>query len=405
MLAIVATGLHRHNSTFASTKGGFTTNFAKPSQINNAIFGVGASALAANHPRDHTMNGLEAPCPVAPPLGELATLPPRAARPKPSPLSPIAHFADEVARLYALDDRAPKTCSRVRQIMREIAALTESRRCEDIDPILVATWLDRMRTSTGEVRAPLTKKALSSTLKTICKFGVGRGYLERSPYDAWTPRIKGTKAKKKRHHAYADLVRLLGDLQAGSSEGWKSHRIYAVAATFAMTGLRKMEGLRLKLCDIDLENQTLSVSSRYRLKTEGSERIIGLPDALISILGDWMKTNDSEWLFPNCFRNSFWSEGSAKNKPLAVLKEAGLRSGLEGLTFQSLRHSWTTHAQLRWKLSPAEVAKNLGHTTIKTAFDHYTEDDVDDLKEAVRTISFNRPTEGEGHGKEARDSA
>lgn len=301
----------------------------------------------------------------------------------PSPSTPFANFRAEVEALYRAD-RARKTYLRVRQVLREVEAQGVATP-GDLTPLVVSAWVAAM-----PPRAPLTKRALLSTLRTICRFGVGRGYLDRSPFDAWTIRVRGTKAKRPRHHSAAQITTVLEGLRDRAASSWKSRRIYALAAVVALTGLRKLEALRLQWGDLDLAAGTLGVSARFRLKTEESERTIGIPDELVQVLVAWRPWSDSVWVFPNVPRSGPWLEGSPGNKPLDALKAAGLRSGVAGVTFQAFRHSWGTHAQLLFRLSPAQVAKNLGHTTITTAYANYVHDDLDDLREAVRPIRFGR---------------
>jgi integrase len=302
----------------------------------------------------------------------------------PSPAAPFAAFRAEVLALYQAD-RAPKTFLRVRQVLREV----EHHGVElagDLTPLAVSAWIGGM-----PPRSPLTKRALVSTLRTVCRFAVGRGYLARSPFDAWTFRVKGGRAAKRRHHPADRLAAALEFLRAEAAIGdWKARRLYALASTVAYTGLRKLEALRLRWEDVDLVAGTLDVSPRARLKTEASARTIGLPDALTAALAAWRLQVDTAWCFPNVPGTGPWLEGSPGNKPLDALKAAGTRAGVDGLTFLSLRHSWATIALQVHGLPPALVAKNLGHTSIKTAFEHYAGDDLESLRRAVRPFRFDR---------------
>lgn len=316
------------------------------------------------------------------------------ANPDRSPATPFRIFAAEFTRLYQLET-CRKTCYRVAQVLREVAGHGVCRVGDLDDPVLIAEWLKTMRKSDGGDRSGTTKRGLLKVLEIACKYAVGRGYLARSPFDAWNHRIATTKPRAKRHHPYADLARLIEDLRIDSVLGWKQHRLYAVIATLAMTGLRKAECLHLQARDIDLDNRTLTVSARFHLKTPESERTIGLPDALAAALGPWFReakigsnNGADSWLFPNCYGSGFWHEGKAKNRPLAAVKAAGLRSGISGLTILSFRHTFATLGPYQWDLSETVIAQILGHTSTVMTRRHYIHQDVPELVKVARIINF-----------------
>jgi integrase len=77
-------------------------------------------------------------------------------------------------------------------------------------------------------------------------------------------------------------------------------------------------------------------------------------------------------------------------RPLDRLARAGEAVGIQGLTFQSLRHSWATHAESNWQLRDALIQRCLRHTTPMTS-KHYKHADLVNLVAAVRHIGY-RPS-------------
>jgi integrase len=296
-------------------------------------------------------------------------------------------WAAECEAIYGLNT-VKKSLSRVKLLFRELRAMGITS-CDQVTPVAIAEWFAPKKTRLAHD----TQKTHLSTMRTLCTYGKERGFLSCNPFATnLVPKASGKRSKKKkRHHSYVDVVRVIEHLRENASISWKTHRLYAYAATMAMTGLRKTEGLKLKISNLDLDAQTIEVewTDEERTKTEESQRTIGMPDALREILDNWLTVSGHpEWVFPNCLGTGHWHEGSAHNKPLNQLKAAAIEVGVEGFTLLSLRHTWATHAQLLWQLAPATIAKNLGHTTIKTSYAHYTEDDLASLKEAVKIISF-----------------
>lgn len=73
-------------------------------------------------------------------------------------------------------------------------------------------------------------------------------------------------------------------------------------------------------------------------------------------------------------------------RPLDELKAAGRAIGIEDVSFQKLRHSWATHAELRG-IGELMVQRQLRHTTRRTQL-HYRHADVVNLAEAVKDFSL-----------------
>src|SRR5262249_17692643 len=69
------------------------------------------------------------------------------------------------------------------------------------------------------------------------------------------------------------------------------------------------------------------------------------------------------------------------------LQAAAARAGIPGLTWQTLRRSWATHAQA-WGLGSAMIQRVLRHTSGTTSEHWYRRADVANLAAAVKDVEF-----------------
>ena len=233
-----------------------------------------------------------------------------------------------------------------------------------------------------------------------------------------------------RHHEREAIGRCLAIARQDAETkrgwaGWRAKRTYAMLAIVSYTGVRKMEALYLRREDIDLEARMLIIRPRRdaRLKTEASAAPVAIPPALAPILADWFRVLDTsmpafadgafsdparraigaqhamgtrkgvadpDWVIPNVYRTGPWLGGSPGHRPIDLLHRIGERAGLHSpLTFQSLRHSWATHAE-HWGLSDEQIRRNLRHTNLRTQW-HYRHADSRNMAAAVAHVSFSEP--------------
>jgi integrase len=228
------------------------------------------------------------------------------------------------------------------------------------------------------------------------------GYVRVSPFllrkvHQW---IRSEPSRRPRQHvSQVELARLLTKArdeivakrhhkQASEWAVWRCHRLAALVSTIAHTGCRKNEALHLQVVDVDLQAGFISIVDRAgsRLKTLGSARRVPIAPALAEDLRGWIPQAASEWLFPNTAHDGPWQGGSPGHRPLDRLKALGARSGIRDLTFLALRHSFATHAQA-WGWSPGQIARVMGHTTIRTQ-NHYIHHDDANLRESAKLIDF-----------------
>jgi integrase len=356
-----------------------------------------------------------------------------AATPAVKPI-PFRQFRDELLALYAPPLRAKATHAKLRLalevvgdlIAKGIAEGTAKGTTEDLTPALVAKFV----TERSAGRSSVTVDSLLQALSRVCNYAVDRGYLRISPfasrgYRQWTVPTPPLHLRKT-HHSAEEIARVLdlaretiGRKSSGSPAQWRARRLYALVATIAYTGLRRNEALWLRVEDLDLDAGVLSVVARRQLKTAAAAATVPIPDTLVAILRDWLphlalpkgmaeyagddaftpasnptRRRDPGWVFPNAYRTGPWCGGPPGQKPLDRLARLGVRAGVEGFTFHSLRHSWATHAESRWGFSEAMIQRVLRHTS-KNTQQTYRHADVPNLREKVQGLGFGGASEAD----------
>lgn len=313
------------------------------------------------------------------------------------PAVPFGRLVDEVLALYDTPLRRPATRAKMRQALAEFAAHCRSTR--DITPGAIAAWL-----KAHPDRSPTTADSVLRSFRAACSYAAAQGYLKSSPFayrKTWVEPDDPEDAGK--HHPREAIARVLALLKSEAKSGWENHRLFALAHTVALTGLRRGEALHLLAADCHLAERWIGVPKHrrgYRAKTRASCAPVPCPDELADVLAGWLPLCGSPWAFPGVKSGRPWTGGPPGGKPLDRLKAAGLRAGVAGFTFLSLRHSWATHAESLWGLSELTVQRVLRHTTVRTQR-KYRHPDVGNLVAGVRSISFGVGGQGHGQGQEA----
>jgi integrase len=271
----------------------------------------------------------------------------------------------------------------------------------DLTPSFVA----RVISTRPADMSPHSVRSLLVKVKVMCSYAHQMGYVRANPMGFRKSWVRVGEPARKKHHPLADIRRVLDLLAAevAASTGWprwRARRLLALACVVAYTGMRKNEALHLRVEDVDLAGRMIAIVERSeRLKTIGSAQPVPIPDALVPILEAWLARRmdepeggfpsppDCPHLFPNVTRTNVWKDGCPGTRPLDQLKEAGERAGVEGFTFLSLRHSFATHAEGVWGLSPSQIQRCLRHTSLKTQW-HYRHADVENMKASASGIDF-----------------
>jgi integrase len=314
--------------------------------------------------------------------------------PEPRPI-PWPDFVAEVLALYAPPMRARQTQEKLRHVLGLAEGLGATSTA-DLTPALIG----RLLASRPAGQSTHTTHSLLRSLAAAAGYAVAAGYLGRNPFTYRKPSqwVRLEPARAKPHRSQAELARLLdllgreAALRVGWAQ-WRSRRLLGLVATVAYTGVRRNEALYLQLGDVLLEERLILITARRRLKTIASAQPVPVCEALAEVLGDWLAHRldhgrpDGPWLFPNTTLSTPWTGGPPGQRPIDRLKAAGLRAGIPGLTFQTLRRSWATHAEA-WGLGPAMIQRVLRHTTVRISQQHYRFADVINMRAAVRDIEF-----------------
>lgn len=300
------------------------------------------------------------------------------------PAISFARFSTEVEELY-LSETAPATYRKMRQALREFARVDGLKRTSDMSDLAIVRW---KKLHVG--RGSWTVRSLLISWRRACNLAIAKGYLKRSPFEArslndWSALVAPGSV---RFHSLAAIGRVLDHLGGLSPGSWEDARLEALASTIAWTGVRAGEAIHARVEDFDLVENVLIVSPRRKLKTRASAQPVPIPPGLAGLLSAWLPRSGSEWAFPGSRRLAPWSGGGPGKKPLDRLKARASEAGVEGFTFQSLRHSWATHAEGPWHLSDPQIQRVLRHTTIRTSRDHYRHADLANLREIGARVSF-----------------
>lgn len=255
--------------------------------------------------------------------------------------------------------------------------------------------------------SPWTVKQYLVVLQTMCGFAEANRWVTISPFRlrrisklvrVGKPAHK-RPASREEIRAILDLMRRDIDERAGWAK-WRARRLYALTSLFAYTGLRKSEGLRLHVEDLDLEAGIINLTARSATKTAASAQPVPMPPVLIPILRDWLDhrldrprgfrmplASEIPWLFPTCNRRAPWVSGSPSSRAMARLRAVGIRAGVPDITFQMLRRSWATHAEF-WGIPPAMIQRVLRHTNSETTETFYRKAELTNMAEAVKDIQY-----------------
>lgn len=205
-------------------------------------------------------------------------------------------------------------------------------------------------------------------------------------------RSRGGAAREK-HYSFEEVKRILSlasteALEGGEKAHYAKRRLRALVYFVAYTGCRINEAVHLEWDDVDWQRGVawLFFKVENDLKTEGSQAPFGLPARLVEVLREWQKDRTCSWVFPNSQMRP-WKTGAPGYRPFDQLQELGKRAGVEGANWKRFRHSLSTHGKQRFGMSREQVRAQLRHSTEETQ-KHYTHDDLDNLRDAVRAVDF-----------------
>ena len=191
-----------------------------------------------------------------------------------------------------------------------------------------------------------------NTLKAIFEHIYIEEEIERrNPFARLSIPGEGLDTKKRGTFTLAQLQEIYREALGSGNE------IKLIVPILGETGARLAEVVGLRLCDVDLERETITITPHpaRRLKTKGSERELPLVGAALEamklVVG--MRTQEEEFLFPRYDREGTIFATHASNAVNKWLKRV---SG--GLTCHCLRH--TMRDRLRAVGAPMDLIDQIG---------------------------------------------
>jgi len=107
--------------------------------------------------------------------------------------------------------------------------------------------------------------------------------------------------------------------------------------TIYACGLRLLEGVQLRVKDIDSDRRMIHVVAGKG----GKDRYVPLPDHTLMLLRQhWVTHRNSEWMFPAHSGNAPMCESGLQRAFQAALRESGVH---KDASVHTLRHSYATH--------------------------------------------------------------
>jgi integrase len=294
-------------------------------------------------------------------------------------------FTSAVLALYDPPIRRIATRRKLEQVLAEFGEIC--RRPDDLTPGAIASWI-----LAHPGRRPSTVSSLLGALSAACTYGRYAGLIRSNPFQFRSPRgwvDWSVPDLPPPVHSSAAIARVLEAADGEALDGgWREYRLRAVVYSAAYTGARRRELLGLAVADLDLVGATIAIrpNAARPLKTAGSAARLPIAAPLAEVLADWVPRSGSAWLFPCIRRRAPWLEGPVGAKALDELKALGLRAGVHGLTFQSLRHTFASLAE-GWGLGELALQRILRHTSPRTQRT-YRHELPDVLREAAAKIRF-----------------
>ena len=184
----------------------------------------------------------------------------------------------------------------------------------------------------------------------------------------------GTKLPPKKAHEMKVLTHeeMRNVLLQAKEEG-----AYEILMLELSTGLRRGELCGLQWSDLNMTTGALRINRQVvrtengleeaSLKSKDSERTIYIPESVLSVLKDWQKTIQSEWIFPSPWDlNKPRDPAALRNKIMRVLKHAGINN----VRLHDLRHTFATTA-LEYGMDVKTLSMIIGHNSASTTLDIY----------------------------------
>ncbi len=269
-----------------------------------------------------------------------------------TPLQQAIKFSDWFDEYMRLREyrRAKKTLSGDREAYKSLCEyLIDDRYLNDIMTSDVENWYTHLLTN----KATGTANCRLRHIKTMFNMAVKKNYIHKSPCDIEKAR---ETVNKVRSLTQSEVQILLGCMPAV----WQD--LIKVAL---YTGARAGELGRLKKKDIDLELQSITISSNPTNPTKSRKfRVIPLPQVSIDFFKKIIEQHKKEYLLLNNKGNPWQSDWITHGFPKYSKKSGVL------CTFHDLRRTYGAWLVINGA-DLVTVQENLGHSDITITRNHY----------------------------------
>jgi integrase len=194
-----------------------------------------------------------------------------------------------------------------------------------------------------------------ATLRSMLRFAVGEGWLDRSPFEtSHTPLIsQSDEVKRVRVLSREEEVRLL----QACAEGTPRAHLRSLIVAALDTGCRRGELLSLTWLNVDFTNRQINICA-MNTKTL-TARVVPVSTRLVSALQRLYNERSDDGLVFGITDNFSRS-----------WRTACRLAGIVGLRFHDLRATFASRL-IQAGMQVAEVAKITGHTNLQTLYSHY----------------------------------
>jgi integrase len=234
------------------------------------------------------------------------------------------------------------------------------------------------KTHHGKERSIANVNRTLATLRTMLRFAVAEGWIERSPFEmSHTPMIsQSDEVKRLRILSRDEESRLLS---ACGPDSPRSH-LRALVICALDTGMRRGEMMSLEWMDVSLDRRVITVRATNTKTLQA--RVVPVADRLAVALSELPRSDESLLVFGDL--------GDCKRS----FRTACRIAGISGLRFHDLRATFATRL-ISAGMQVAEVAKITGHTNLQTLYAHYLRVNAPTLDRAAHLLNnINRVPSG-----------
>jgi integrase len=222
----------------------------------------------------------------------------------------------------------------------------------------------------GKERSIANVNRTLATLRSMLRFAVGEGWIDRSPFEmSPTPLISQADEVKRTRVLSKDEEKRL--LEACGPESPRAYLLPLIVCALD-TGMRRGEMLALTWLNVDLTNRRINICA-MNTKTL-TARTVPVSTRLFLALQKLYDERSDDGLVFGIADNFTRSWRTACNK-----------AKIEGLRFHDLRATCATRL-IQAGMQIAEVAKITGHTQLSTLYSHYIRNTASAVERAASLL-------------------